>query len=67
MMNIADCREHANHCREMARNAKPQLRADLLATANLWDQLADDQDSYLRKEEIRAYIKIWGRECIDPR
>ena len=59
MVNSSDCREHARQCRELALTVNPQMRADLLRTAEMWERLADDQEDRAHKEEIKAYIKKW--------
>ena len=63
-MKNSDCRKHAIQCRELASTLAPDMRAELLATADMWDRLADDQESNARKDEIEAYIKTWAHRNV---
>jgi hypothetical protein len=64
MTAMSESRKHAKQCRELASTVAPEIRAELLTTADMWDRLAVDQEVQSGKETIRAYIEKWHRRAI---
>ena len=63
MKKLYEYIEHANECREMARAALPQHRAQLEQMAVTWEQLADARKRQLPKQDQSAKD---GSGAADP-
>ncbi len=50
MIKLSALQKHAAECREMARTASPQYRAQLEAMALTWDELAKARKRELAKQ-----------------
>jgi len=50
MKKLHEYRQHADECRDMARTAPPNHRAQLEKMAETWEQLAEARKKQLEKE-----------------
>jgi hypothetical protein len=59
----SEYRQHAEECRMLAANAKPEHRDMLIKMAETWDTLAANREAQLaRQERIEAIVAPIGKE-----